>query len=173
MKTILCYTLLFVMFQYALGQTDAPASKHGEFSCYQCNNLYDPECKHGKDVPSKFILPCRNTTERYLGKETDENTVGMYLPPGKEFTLCRKIVTVVDFDVNGNKATERIKRVCGYEESIYDDTCYYRAGLGGRMTVCTCKDKDCNAGNFLTPMGAGLCLTFSLFAMLLKSLNFS
>jgi len=163
MRRFLFYVAVLLAVQIAHGQTGQQGK--GEFSCYQCDNLTSKTCGHGKDVDREHIKPCKNGT--------DPN-VDMYLPPGKTFHLCRKIVSVIDFDVNTNKATERIKRTCGYEDSIYDDQCYYRAGLGGRVTVCTCKDGECNHGTNIMPNTLGLCLTIAaVVGVVAKSLNFS
>jgi len=160
---VFCTAVLLVIVQYVSGETQPAAGARGEFQCYQCDNLNNKVgCGHGSDVDRKFIRPCKNATG-----SSDE--VDMYLPPGKEFHLCRKIVTVIDFDVNTNKATERIKRTCGYESSIYDELCYYRTGPSGRVTVCTCKGTECNHGTNIMPTTTfGLCL--AIFAVVI-SLN--
>jgi hypothetical protein len=74
--------------------------------------------------------------------------MGQLSPPENHtYTICRKIVTTIDFDVNSNKKGERINRVCGWETSKYDNECYYRGGLGGRTTVCSCTDAKCNGAS--------------------------
>jgi len=103
--------------------------------CYICNNKDhgNDECGHGKDVNKKYIKECSD----------QDNEGGQH---HVEYKTCRKIVTWIDFDVNNNTATERIVRKCGYIESKYDQTCYYRGGFGGRQQVCSCQEDDCNSG---------------------------
>jgi len=159
---VYCAVLLLVV-QFVKGQAD---KQGGVFSCYQCDNFNDKGCGHGDDVDRKYIRPCKNVTG-------PNDNIDMYLPPGKQFHLCRKITTIIDFDVNGNKATERIKRTCGYENSTYDEVCYYRAGLGGRVNVCSCKEAECNQGTNLMPTTLGLCLALVVASAVAKSLNHS
>jgi len=101
--------------------------------CYICNNLKQGKgCGHGNDVDSNLLKDCSEQPH-------DDGHHG-------NFTLCRKIVTWIDFDVNNNTATERVVRKCGYLPSKYDDDCYYRGGFGGRQQVCTCSTDGCNSG---------------------------
>ncbi|CAL8118394.1 unnamed protein product [Orchesella dallaii] len=102
--------------------------------CYICNSVTSPTgCGHGSDADEKHIKECSEQAA-----EDGQNNV--------EYTLCRKIVTWIDFNVNNNTATERIVRKCGYIESKYDTDCYYRGGFGGRQRVCSCKTDGCNSG---------------------------
>jgi len=102
--------------------------------CFICNNLKDGKgCGHGDDVDKMHIKDC--STQSQDGQEAQH-----------EYTLCRKIVTWIDFDVNNNTATERVVRKCGYLDSKYNNDCYYRGGFGGRQRVCTCNTDECNSG---------------------------
>jgi len=113
--------------------------------CYICSSQSQKNCGHGTDVDSGYVKEC---------KEEDGNPPLGTFPNGtkREYTLCRKMVTKVDFDVNGNKATDSagiIKRACGYDDDKYVGECYYRGGLGGRIDVCTCTKDSCNGSNKL------------------------
>jgi len=102
--------------------------------CFICNNKDDGKaCGHGTDVDPSFNKDC----------DTQAHEDGQH---GIKYTMCRKIVTWIDFDVNNNTATERIVRKCGYLESKYTNDCYYRGGFGGRQQVCTCTVDGCNSG---------------------------
>jgi len=114
--------------------------------CYICDSITSTDCGHGTTVGPQHLKEC-------------STGMGQLVPPENlNYTLCRKITTTVDFDVNTNKKGERISRVCGWETSKYDGECYYRGGLGGRTNVCTCtelknsdgtkkKDGECNGAN--------------------------
>jgi len=54
--------------------------------------------------------------------------------------------------------------------STYDDTCYYRAGFGGRQTVCSCKEDGCNSG-FTSGVNYGVLSFAAVAAMLVKYAN--
>jgi hypothetical protein len=124
--------------------------------CYICTDVKNATgCGHGADVDPAFLKDCNS-------QDKDVVELNPVRPTNKEFTLCRKMVTQVDFDVNSNKAGSRIKRTCGWddEDKKYVNACYYRGGLGGRINVCSCDTNDCNGSNFMkASMGLGLTAT--------------
>jgi len=131
---------------YALAIITLSAIGVSSLQCIICNSVTDEKCGHGSDVDLKKYL--KDCDETYKIADTND-TFRRQLPtlPEKEtFKLCRKMVTTVDFAVNKNPAQERVKRTCGWDTSEvkYNDMCYYRAGLGGRITVCTCQADKCN-----------------------------
>jgi len=102
--------------------------------CYICNSVDNSTgCGHGKEVSRDFLQECGE-------------------PPvqGQKYDMCRKIVTMIEFNVNNNTANERITRKCGYMTSKYDEECYYRGGFGGRQRVCSCKKDECNSASGLS-----------------------
>lgn len=123
--------------------------KSTALSCYDCNSVSDKRC---------------------LGDENNKLTEDMKRPcperKGKPYSMCRKIKQVIDFEVNGLLPESRVIRVCGYEDSSYNNRCYQRSGFGGRQEVCACESDDCN-GSFR------IFASFSLiFGLLLLKLNF-
>jgi len=109
--------------------------------CYVCQGSSNDgfnQCGHGSDVDPDFLKDCDEELKGVAGVEK-KNGSG-----GEIFATCRKIVTNVDFDVNTNKADERISRSCGWITSKYDDKCFYRGGIGGRQNVCSCTSHRCN-----------------------------
>jgi hypothetical protein len=106
--------------------------------CYQCNSFEHglTKCGHGKDaVDPSFLDTCPPPPAPEFGSKPEDRV-----------EQCRKIVTMIEFDVNNNTAINRITRKCGYITSKYDGECYYRGGFGGRQRVCSCNDKEgCNS----------------------------
>lgn len=131
--------------------------------CLICNSKKDKGCGHGSDADKKWVREC-NTTEPEFKSQLPT------LPTNKTYTLCRKIVSTVDFEVNENKAEERIKRACGWddEEEKYRNECYYRGGLGGRSTVCSCQTDDCNGS---TTLGLSTATAILAVITVLKSIS--
>ncbi|XP_063702363.1 uncharacterized protein LOC134832308 [Culicoides brevitarsis] len=102
-------------------------------SCYKCTSYNDTRCKDDK-LPDEFKLPCG----RYKNPRD-----GQY----KDYTLCRKIVQTIEFNVNGLEPETRVIRQCGWDNSTYSGRCYQRAGFGGRQEVCGCFEDNCNGAN--------------------------
>ncbi|XP_018561877.1 uncharacterized protein LOC108903993 [Anoplophora glabripennis] len=98
-------------------------------SCYDCNSVIDRRCLGDQNniLTEDLKKPCPKRQD------------------GKEFTLCRKIKQVIDFEVNGLQPDSRVIRACGYEDKQYANRCYQRSGFGGRQEVCACQEDGCNA----------------------------
>nr|AGM32963.1 hypothetical protein [Coptotermes formosanus] len=94
-------------------------------SCYDCNSHNDSRCKPDPP-PDDLKKDCAD------------------LARGVTYTMCRKIVQHIDFEVNGNPPEVRVIRGCGWDESQYVDKCYQRSGFGGRQEVCSCRKEYCN-----------------------------
>jgi len=62
------------------------------------------KCGHGDDVDAKYLKQC-NTTEEAFQNQLPP------LPTNKTYTLCRKEVTTIDFDVNESKLVVGFKIV--------------------------------------------------------------
>jgi hypothetical protein len=117
-------------------------------SCYNCNSHNNTRCMEGK-LPDDMKKNCADDSPRR----------GTY-------TLCRKIVQHIDFEVNGNPPEVRVIRSCGWDESSYVDKCYQRSGFGGRQEVCSCKTEFCNDS---VAVSASLTLTTCTGLLLLWS----
>jgi len=122
-------------------------------SCYECNSHINPRCKDEKP-PDDLKQNCAD-----------------HLSRGHPFTLCRKIVQHIDFEVNGNQPEVRVIRSCGWDESSYAEKCYHRSGFGGRQEVCSCRTEFCNDS---MAVSASLTLTTctGLLLLLSRLLNF-
>ncbi|OXA46659.1 hypothetical protein Fcan01_18831 [Folsomia candida] len=123
--------------------------------CFICNNFDNPTgCGHGDEgKDQQFLKDCDDPQQNPDYDEASRDRI----PLGAKYEFCRKIVTSIEFDVNTNKATERITRKCGYLPSQggkYDEECYYRGGFGGRQRTCTCKGNACNGAFNLGASGA-------------------
>ncbi|KAJ9581260.1 hypothetical protein L9F63_023561, partial [Diploptera punctata] len=94
--------------------------------CYVCNSHNDTAC-------NLDLLP--ETTKTDCSEKVE----------GAKYTMCRKIVQNIDFEVNGNKPETRVIRSCGWDDSNYKGRCYQRSGFGGRQEVCSCLTDLCNA----------------------------
>lgn len=93
--------------------------------CFECNSHNDSRC--GVDpVPD------------LLKKDCSEHANGL------KYTMCRKIVQNIEFEVNGNPPDLRVIRSCGWDDSSYKGRCYQRSGFGGRQEVCSCLEDYCN-----------------------------
>ncbi|KAK7868941.1 hypothetical protein R5R35_002577 [Gryllus longicercus] len=104
-------------------------------SCYECNSHADPLC-------------AESTPPETLKKDCSEKA------EGRQYTLCRKIVQHIEFEVNGNKPEQRVIRSCGWENSTYLNRCYQRSGFGGRQEVCSCTTDNCNGAPHLPVLPA-------------------
>ncbi|KDR18175.1 hypothetical protein L798_06925, partial [Zootermopsis nevadensis] len=93
--------------------------------CYECNSHNDSRCNL-EPVPENLKKDC----SEHVG--------------GVKYTMCRKIVQNIDFEVNGNPPNVRVIRGCGWDESNYVGRCYQRSGFGGRQEVCSCVKDYCN-----------------------------
>lgn len=93
--------------------------------CYECNSHNDSRCSQDPLSDS-------------LKKDCSEHSNGLM------YTMCRKIVQNIDFEVNGNPPDLRVIRSCGWDDSNYKGRCYQRSGFGGRQEVCSCLDDFCN-----------------------------
>ncbi|XP_023719846.1 uncharacterized protein LOC111871177 [Cryptotermes secundus] len=93
--------------------------------CFECNSHNDSRC-------SQDPLP------DMLKKDCSDHARGV------QFTMCRKIVQNIDFEVNGNPPDLRVIRGCGWDDSNYLGRCYQRSGFGGRQEVCSCLEDYCN-----------------------------
>ncbi|CAG7837516.1 unnamed protein product [Allacma fusca] len=109
--------------------------------CYVCNSedaaKESKKCGTSKDVDEHYKVDCSKADAKYGGDKTIGN-----------WTVCRKIVTWVDYSLNENDTSgsvERVMRKCGYNEEKHADACFYRGGLGGRQRVCSCKEDGCNS----------------------------
>ncbi|CAG7830251.1 unnamed protein product [Allacma fusca] len=109
--------------------------------CYVCSSAEaskeSKKCGSGKDVDDQYKIDCSKADAKYGGDKTVGN-----------WTVCRKIITWVDYNLNENDTAgsdERILRKCGYNEEKHADGCFYRGGLGGRQRVCSCKTDNCNS----------------------------
>lgn len=110
--------------------------------CYICNSKNDTDtlnCSDNSKLSEIYLKDC-DAQEQPVSPQ--QNGVDLY-----NMTICRKIVTWVDFKVRDNGPTMRIQRQCGYIKSKYDNECYYRGGFGGRQQVCSCTEDKCNHGN--------------------------
>ncbi|CAG4982199.1 unnamed protein product [Colias eurytheme] len=114
MKNGVGIIVLFGLFQYGLA-----------IVCYECNSALNSMC-------SAAVLP--DSLKRNCSD----------LDRGVTHTLCRKIVQHVEHEINGQMPMSRIIRSCGWDESRYKNTCYHRAGYGGRQEVCSCSKDLCN-----------------------------
>lgn len=94
--------------------------------CYECNSHNDSRCMLSK-------LP------ESLKKDCSEH-------PNHQYTMCRKIKQIIEFEVNGMPPDNRIIRGCGWDDSSYKGRCYQRSGFGGRQEVCSCLEDNCNTG---------------------------
>lgn len=66
---------------------------------------------------------------------------------GLKYTVCRKI----DQDLPNHDGVEdkvRTIRECGTDDPV-TNTCYQKAGFGGRQYVCSCDADGCNTGTNL------------------------
>ncbi|XP_063243333.1 uncharacterized protein LOC134542759 isoform X2 [Bacillus rossius redtenbacheri] len=93
--------------------------------CYECNSHNDSRC-------ADEMLP------ETLKRDCSDHSKGV------QYTMCRKIVQNIDFEVNGNQPDSRVIRGCGFDESSYKGRCYQRSGFGGRQEVCSCLEDYCN-----------------------------
>ncbi|XP_015591732.1 uncharacterized protein LOC107266095 [Cephus cinctus] len=100
--------------------------------CYECNSHNNSQC-------AENILPDA------LKKDCVEHV------EGAKYTMCRKIVQVIEFSVNGLPANTRVIRSCGWDETAYKGRCYQRGGFGGRQEVCSCTTDYCNAATTSIP----------------------
>ncbi|CAF4878305.1 unnamed protein product [Pieris macdunnoughi] len=119
--------------------------------CYECNSAINSMC-------SAAVLPDslkKNCTD---------------LDKGVTHTLCRKIIQHVDYETNGQLPMSRVIRSCGWDESRYKNTCYNRAGYGGRQEVCSCNKDLCNSSSKLTAFGIRTSIVFFFFSALLNKL---
>lgn len=121
--------------------------------CYVCSS-------EDKEVSAEKPCGIGKPHASYMMNCTDApKTLGGQLEPGKQWSLCRKIVTWVDYDINDSgKTVERVLRKCGYDNEKHSETCFYRGGLGGRQRVCSCKGDNCNSApktsmNLITMLG--------------------
>jgi hypothetical protein len=59
--------------------------------CYICNSVENKEgCGHGKDVNEDFLRECNDQPSE------DGGVIG------SKYQFCRKIITMIDFDVNNS-----------------------------------------------------------------------
>lgn len=116
-------------------------------SCYNCNSHNDSRCKQDK-LPDDLKTECVPDSRQ------------------ESYTLCRKIVQHIDFEVNGNLPEVRVIRSCGWDQSNYVDKCYQRSGFGGRQEVCSCREEFCNDS---VAVSASLTLTTCTGLLLLLS----
>ncbi|CAK1587265.1 unnamed protein product [Parnassius mnemosyne] len=107
--------------------------------CYQCNSHNDSRCLLDK-LPDSLRQPCS----------------------GPKDTMCRKIIQVVEFEMNGMPPDSRVIRGCGWDESSYKGRCYQRSGFGGRQEVCSCLEDGCNSASVPVGATALMLLTFAL-----------
>lgn len=62
----------------------------------------------------------------------------------------KNLILAINFSTSiYNKKTvqpdSRVIRGCGWDDSNYKNTCYQRAGFGGRQEVCACETDNCNS----------------------------
>ncbi|XP_065351332.1 uncharacterized protein LOC135946838 [Cloeon dipterum] len=113
--------------------------------CFVCNSNTDKACM--EDVPPESLQQdCKNA------------------PDGATYSMCRKIVQHIDFEVNGLPADHRVIRSCGYDTSNYVDKCYQRAGFGGRQEVCSCTVDFCNSAPGISSMSVMLTVAVAALA---------
>ncbi|XP_033229992.1 uncharacterized protein LOC117181445 [Belonocnema kinseyi] len=118
--------------------------------CFECNSHNDSRCAE-KQPPEELRTDCATKKD------------------GAKYTMCRKIVQIIEFSVNGLPPNTRVIRTCGYDESNYKGRCYQRGGFGGRQEVCSCLKDYCNAA---TP-GAIPVSKFLMISCLLSSLIYA
>lgn len=107
--------------------------------CYECNSHNNTQCANEKPPDS-------------LKKDCSEHQ------GGAKYTLCRKIMQTIEFEVNGLPPDTRIIRSCAWDDSSYKNRCYQRSGFGGRQEVCSCSTDLCNASPQIVPQLTGLVL---------------
>lgn len=95
--------------------------------CYECNSHNDSRCAQ-EMPPSQLEKDC----------STHQNEAHKY-------TLCRKIVQTIEYEVNGLQPDTRVIRSCGWDDTTYKNACYQRSGFGGRQEVCSCTTDLCNS----------------------------
>ncbi|XP_055387256.1 uncharacterized protein LOC129615877 [Condylostylus longicornis] len=101
--------------------------------CFVCNSHTDPKCENEKaEIPESYLKDCRDEyASRFKGPST----------------YCRKITQVIEFSVNSLPPDSRTIRSCGFVNTTRVNTCYNRAGFGGRQVVCACDTDECNSAN--------------------------
>lgn len=114
--------------------------------CFECNSHNDTSCNLD-DLPESLKKDCSEKVE------------------GAKYTMCRKIVQNIDFEVNGNPPDNRVIRSCGWDDSSYKGRCYQRSGFGGRQEVCSCLSDLCNGSADLLPSLALAACTGLLLAI--------
>jgi len=121
--------------------------------CYVCSSTEataDKPCGIGKDVHEDYKIDCAKAELKFGGNKS----------VGGNWTLCRKIVTWIDYSLEDPSGSEeRVIRKCGYNEEKHSEACFYRGGLGGRQRVCSCKTDGCNSApktsmTIITMLGA-------------------
>ncbi|XP_059476759.1 uncharacterized protein LOC132197468 [Neocloeon triangulifer] len=116
--------------------------------CFVCNSHTDKACMQDRP-PESLEKDCTDA------------------PDGATYTMCRKIVQHIDFEVNGLQPDHRVIRSCGYEASNYVDKCYQRAGFGGRQEVCSCTTGDmCNSAPGISSMSVMVTVAVAALARL-------
>ncbi|XP_005179168.1 uncharacterized protein LOC101888115 [Musca domestica] len=121
--------------------------------CYVCNSHKDANC--ALDIPPDNLL-----------KDCEE----VYSTRGRGIsTYCRKISQIIEFSVNNLPPDSRVIRTCGFQNQTSYNSCYTRAGFGGRQVVCSCTEDNCNtaAGLGVSSLAMATSLFFAL-AFLLK-----
>uniref|UniRef100_A0A8D8ZL98 Protein sleepless n=1 Tax=Cacopsylla melanoneura TaxID=428564 RepID=A0A8D8ZL98_9HEMI len=102
-------------------------------TCYECNSHNNTQC--ASEIPPDS-----------LKKDCNEHT------GGSKYTLCRKIMQTIEFEVNGLPPDTRIIRSCAWDDSSYKNKCYQRSGFGGRQEVCSCSTDLCNGSPNISPL---------------------
>ncbi|CAB0015991.1 unnamed protein product [Nesidiocoris tenuis] len=114
--------------------------------CYECNSHNDSRC--AQEEPPQL-----------LGKDcsTHQNAAHKY-------TLCRKIVQTIEYEVNGLQPDTRVIRSCGWDDTTYKNACYQRSGFGGRQEVCSCTTDLCNSAFNTPPSTTAVVLSLAVTA---------
>uniref|UniRef100_A0A1B6DU84 Uncharacterized protein n=1 Tax=Clastoptera arizonana TaxID=38151 RepID=A0A1B6DU84_9HEMI len=100
--------------------------------CFECNSHNDTRCAAEKVAP-----------------ELEKDCSLMTAPNNAKYTMCRKIIQTIEFEVNGLQPDSRVIRGCGWDDSNYKNKCYQRSGFGGRQEVCSCSTDLCNSSSTL------------------------
>ncbi|KAK4035612.1 uncharacterized protein LOC116929118 [Daphnia magna] len=135
-RLFLCFIVCFAFF---ISTGDA-------IKCYVCNSAIDKTgCSPTQSLNPNFLKDCSE------------------LPGGAKNTICRKI----DQDAPNHTGVDsniRVIRECGQDDPV-TNTCYQKAGLGGRQYVCSCDHDGCNSGADLQMVFATM-VSFATVALL-------
>uniref|UniRef100_A0A8W7JAW5 Protein sleepless n=1 Tax=Anopheles albimanus TaxID=7167 RepID=A0A8W7JAW5_ANOAL len=116
-----------------------PFRKGHATHCFECNSYYDSTCLQDK-LPDTLSVDCNDFSNN--NNERDKT---------KTYTLCRKIVQMVEFQPDNRR---RVIRECGRDNLSFQGTCnlYSRGKI--HQEVCIRYGNNCNeASSILVSLG--------------------